>query len=869
MSESTSSRRDPAAETGRRQRRSRARGPRGPFARVSEGAVVLTLFLAPLALGSVHLWATALELLGVGLAAAGLLLALRGGGRLVLPRWATLGLGLLLGLEALQLLPLPPALLELLAPRSAELLAYSLGDLGAWPAWRPVSLDPAATALEVARHATFFLLFLVVTQLARSRHGRRRIALYLGALAALLVVLAFGQKLARLELIYGVFPVPPRGFLFASFVNPNHLAALLGLLAPLCLGLAFGARTRPLALLWGAVFVGVSITCVLTLSRGGMVGWAVGLAVFALLQARLRGREALVAEDRRPLRARGWPLGLALVGVVAVLSGVAYLALEPVLAELQTLGGEEALSGEMRLAIWRDGRELIQGHWLTGVGRGAWALTFPVYRTIARVGTFSHAESQPVQALAELGLIGGTLFVLVFAFLLVQGARVVASPRGAGVVAGLAALGVHELADFSTVFGGVAIPATLALTLACRGRQRGEGEEATKRELGLGRLPALALLGGVALLGAAGLGLASRGLADADLAALQEGELETPVFLERAREAQRRHPTDHMVALVAARTLAERGEEVAAMRWVSRAMYLSPTEPLAHLLAAILLTRAGQREQALLEYRLAARWGHPIPSVLASAERSFPALEDLARALPEEERARTELANYLARRERWADLLEIATRSLEVWPDSADLLALAATAARSEGEAERALELATRLQALAPLDPRGPLLLARIHRGQNDLAAAGAVLQQGLARLPGDPTLSLELTRLLLTTGDLEGADEALARASGLRGRGQRATYHLLRGQLLARQGEPERALEAYRLAARQNEESAAAPIAMGDLLRELGRPAEAAEAYEQALERTRGAQRQRIQRRLESLDAPREPPPPAAGDGR
>src|SRR5512140_725387 len=74
-----------------------------------------------------------------------------------LPRWGRgvdgglplLPLGLAAGalLVALQLLPLPPALLRLLSPNAAALFDETLGPVGRWPAWRPLSLAPGETAL--------------------------------------------------------------------------------------------------------------------------------------------------------------------------------------------------------------------------------------------------------------------------------------------------------------------------------------------------------------------------------------------------------------------------------------------------------------------------------------------------------------------------------------------------------------------------------------------------------------------------------------------------------------------------------------------------------------------------------------------------
>jgi hypothetical protein len=66
-----------------------------------------------------------------------------------------LGLLGVLAAIGLQLAPLPPRVIALLSPRSAEVLDGALAPLGLWPSWRPLSLAPAATALELAKAAVF------------------------------------------------------------------------------------------------------------------------------------------------------------------------------------------------------------------------------------------------------------------------------------------------------------------------------------------------------------------------------------------------------------------------------------------------------------------------------------------------------------------------------------------------------------------------------------------------------------------------------------------------------------------------------------------------------------------------------------------
>lgn len=835
-------------------RRSRAAAARfaAPLEVGAEGATVLLLLAAPLMIATVPIWAVwiAFGLAAGALGAVASAARLRGQ-RLPWPPLAWLFAGALLA-EVLALVPLPPGLLKLVSPRAAGLYDLVLSDLGAWPAWRPLSLDPLQTGLEVARHLTAFAVFLTVAALGERRRRRHRLRTALVLTAVAVVVVAFVQRLLGLDRIFGVWPTRPQGWLFAAFVNPNHFGAYLDLLAPVALGLALTTRDRSKAVLWGLAFVLLAGAALLTLSRGAIVALLASLTVFAVL----RGRRSPAPEDgpappprRTPLRSVALPL---LVG--SALSVAAYLALEPITQELSTLTDTDHLEDEARWTLWREAAPMVGDYWLTGIGRGAWETTFPIYRRTPGGRTFYYAENQPLQLVAEVGVPAGAAILLLLLWQWGAWARRRdLSACEAGLLAGLLALGLHEVADFATFFGGVALPAAAVLGLMLRG---------SRRRLRAG--PALA-----GLVPAVGLGvlLLARGTgatADADVATLQARLAEGAPLEAAVRPVVVRHPADHMPPLVAARHLLEtKGSLQRAIRWIGRALYLSPTERRSHLLASEILARAGHNRQARLEARLAAERGTPVADVLALVARRWRGLPELTEAVPDDPKARLAFARWLAGQRRHEDAIQVLAALRAARPDDADVLAALAGSALALGRTDEARAAARTLAEAHPEDVRGWLSESRAAEAGGDVAAAEAALRAGLERSPADPELSLALAQLLVgKRGDPRGALGVLETMRLPASDRSRERLYVLEGRARQGLGQTRRALEAYRTAARLAPDDPWPRAWIGDVYLEARQYERALAAYEEARRTARGpnaaldARLGRARAQVEALEA-------------
>lgn len=290
--------------------------------------------------------------------------------------------------------------------------------------------------------------------LTKTQHAR-------GFVAALLA-LAVGLVIYGLFAWQGVAPLvdadQTRTVMVATFVNRNHLANLLGMAALAGLGL-FGAlrcrRTSGGLLL--LVAGGITVAClgiVATQSRGGLLALGAGCIAYVVLAVRTHRR-------LRTFAALGLCLGLGLV----------FWLLPVGFANRFVTVGTELQSSGTRTDIWRGAFALWQTSPWLGTGLGTFGDLSPATQSAAVPGRVEHAHNDPLELLAETGVVG--VFVLVaalLAFAVPVVRRCLAHTDrerallAAGGLAALTACGVHSLVEFH-----LQIPANAAWTAALAG----------------------------------------------------------------------------------------------------------------------------------------------------------------------------------------------------------------------------------------------------------------------------------------------------------------------------------------------------------------------------------------------------------------
>jgi O-antigen ligase len=255
--------------------------------------------------------------------------------------------------------------------------------------------DTDVTLAALSTLAQLFLLYVMAANVLDdwSRIARALDVLLLATTVLAVMVLAEAASgVGRAVLRYGEYEI-----------NPNFLAAQLAVPAVAALG--FRARQIPLGWWRVAAVVPIVLALVATGSRGGAVAFAAGLVTLAICRPRLGAR------------------GLAALAVVALL-------LPAVLSDntVQLLQHRwektenDRLAG--RLDIWRVGLAMVADRPLRGTGFAGFHDAFYQYMLDTPVDpqfALLHSRGNRVahniylSTLAELGLVGGTLFGLALA----------------------------------------------------------------------------------------------------------------------------------------------------------------------------------------------------------------------------------------------------------------------------------------------------------------------------------------------------------------------------------------------------------------------------------------------------------------------
>jgi O-antigen ligase/tetratricopeptide (TPR) repeat protein len=391
-----------------------------------------------------------------------------------------------------------------LAVLLGESPAYDLDLLGAArdDHWRPLALTPAGQQWQVGMWASYVLLALAGWRIARHETTLR--AFILG-----FVLVAVGEALFGFANRNG--PSTGIGTKFAylgsatgTFINRGHFAAFLNLAIGGLWGLAAAmfpllpeevrrhqARKRrssqppglleasgdkvPRLILITFVAALLFVAVVASNARGPLVGFVLaGLGVGAWAWRR-RGETVHL----------GLGLGAPAAGLVLA---IAALGLRGALGRFQSLGTGD-VSYTFRVEIWRAALAAWGDSPLLGAGAGAWNAAFGPHERTPHLYEVSHAHSEPIELLVELGVVGlAAILVLGAAFLrgvYRRGDVVEVDFRTSvafGALVGVLAVVLQSIADFPLRTPGLGVPFAIfvgivvsALDIAPPGRARWPG----------------------------------------------------------------------------------------------------------------------------------------------------------------------------------------------------------------------------------------------------------------------------------------------------------------------------------------------------------------------------------------------------------
>src|SRR5262245_49845421 len=164
--------------------------------------------------------------------------------------WA---LATFLALGLFTALPLPPTLIERLAPATAQLYRDVLPGWpggGGWTAWRSLALDPFAVWAQLSTLAVGLGAYLVLVgypwggEAARARAFARIFLTVLAGGVAIALLALLAEVAGNGQVMWVSSEPAVQSRLTSPFVNPNHLACWLEMVIPAALAYSWAVGTR-------------------------------------------------------------------------------------------------------------------------------------------------------------------------------------------------------------------------------------------------------------------------------------------------------------------------------------------------------------------------------------------------------------------------------------------------------------------------------------------------------------------------------------------------------------------------------------------------------------------------------------------------
>jgi len=328
-------------------------------------------------------------------------------------RWWMAGAALFIATIALQLLPMPMALLRLLSPNAARMWAEAarVAQLAGvqTASMHPLSVEPQATAVQLFRAIAYAATFAAAMFLVRGKPRRLTLVLVLAAMAIFETAYAVREATLHRYAIWGWKNTLIYDRATGTFVNPNHFAHYTAIILPFALFLCAYAwhtaapagaprgrrfvllverRMAPLA--FGAV---AALACVASIlvaqSRGATLAAVGGLAVTGAL-----------ASGRRHAATRAALIALA---AAAVFAGMFFLLRGTTRSAHFGEGGSVSLQGRRSaviaaLRIWREFP-------IFGSGAGTYQNLAQRFNADSEV-LLNHAHNDYLETLATTGALG-------------------------------------------------------------------------------------------------------------------------------------------------------------------------------------------------------------------------------------------------------------------------------------------------------------------------------------------------------------------------------------------------------------------------------------------------------------------------------
>lgn len=418
--------------------------------------------------------------------------------------WRRLDLGLmaLLGAIALQITPLPAAIVHWFSPHHARITAATrLEVFGARTReWETLSVDPQATLVALGTVALGALAFWTSRAVFSAGGSTRAFCRALTVMGAAFAVAAVLQKVVSpRSVLFMLEPEARSASPFGAFVNRNHFGGWLLMVAAPVAGY-FVARSKIHPLRRGPWRESLG-----QIMRSGLVFTAIAVIIVVGVQLVTLSRSALAGLAAAALV--GWRLGKPrmntertnLPGLLGTIGAVVLIVV--VFVDVDRWAGRIADSFDTapaplsRLTIWQESLPIARDFWLTGTGAGTFSDAMIVYQSsrvwVGAMGKWAHynnAHSHYLQVLCEGGLLLVLPVLWCLAALTTLGYRAVRSDKGemfwvrVGAAGGLAGMAVQSIWEVSLLMPANAVLAGMLGGLLLYRRESRYGGPATPEE---------------------------------------------------------------------------------------------------------------------------------------------------------------------------------------------------------------------------------------------------------------------------------------------------------------------------------------------------------------------------------------------------
>ena len=213
------------------------------------------------------------------------------------------------------------------------------------------SINPAGSFRDLALHLGGLSFLFVMANSIKNKEDFNKIVVMLVFSATLVALYGLFQYIVGVEMEAAWLDVENnpdiRTRIYSVFHNPNILAEYLIMTIPLSVSLFWHSKRIHKKIIFLGTTLIMSLALVLTLSRGGWLGFAFSAFIFIILV------------ERR-----------LLLTLIPITLGGVYLLPQTIINRILSIGNLSDSSNAYRITMWEITLDIIKDNWVAGVGFG-------------------------------------------------------------------------------------------------------------------------------------------------------------------------------------------------------------------------------------------------------------------------------------------------------------------------------------------------------------------------------------------------------------------------------------------------------------------------------------------------------------------